>query len=136
MRDVVFTGHVTNIWDYYGVIDLLVIPSYSEGLPNVLLEGMAAGVPVVSTRVGAVEEVLKDMPLNMVEAGDSDALAERMVRFLADKDLAEMSVAKGRKIIAGQYDPGLRAERLVSLYYRVLQQENGGRRGLEKAKIS
>jgi glycosyltransferase involved in cell wall biosynthesis len=120
-QDVIFTGHVTNIADYYRIIDLLVIPSFSEGLPNVLLEAMCAGVPVVSTRVGAVEEVLDGMDFNMVAPGNSQELAERMVRFLRDRRLTLKTVQRARRIIADRYDPGRRAEKLVSQYYRVLR---------------
>lgn len=121
IQDVRFTGHVTHMGDYYRIVDLLVIPSFSEGLPNVLLEGMALGIPVISTRVGAVGEVLQGMPLNMVAAGDSRALAERMIRFLSEPTLIRQTAAQGKGIIAGRYDPRARAERLVGLYDRVLQ---------------
>lgn len=116
---VVFTGHVVNVGDYYNLMNLLVIPSYSEGLPNVLLEAMAVGVPVVATRVGAVEEVLDDMPDNLVAAGDVEGLAERMARFLSEDGLARLSVLRGKEITSRRYDPAVRAVRLVDLYDRV-----------------
>jgi glycosyltransferase involved in cell wall biosynthesis len=119
--DVIFTGHVPNAGDYYPIMDLLVIPSYSEGLPNVLLEAMAAGVPVVSTEVGAVGEVLNGMSVNMVPAGDANALATRITRFLSEPDLARQSVIQGKAVIAQRYDPALRARKLVDLYDRVLE---------------
>lgn len=119
-EDVVFTGHVTNVGDYYPIIDLLVIPSYSEGLPNVLLEAMALGVPVVSTRVGAVGEVLEGLDQNMVMAGDSQELAKRMHLFLTERETAQQSAETCRGIVARRYDPAKRAENLISLYRRVL----------------
>ncbi len=122
-EDVIFTGHVTNVGDYYRLIDLLVIPSYSEGLPNVLLEAMALGVPVVSTKVGAVGEVLQGMEENMVTPGDHYALAERISTFLADPDLKQRSTTKAGKIITRRYNPKMRAERLVSLYDRILRRQ-------------
>jgi glycosyltransferase involved in cell wall biosynthesis len=120
-KDVIFTGHVTNVGDYYRIIDMLVIPSYSEGLPNVLLEAMALGVPVVSTRVGGVAEVLQGMDANVVSAGDNRALAERMLFFLNDPASAKESARRGGRIIARRYDPAARAQKLVSLYHRVLR---------------
>ena len=121
--DVIFTGHVLNVGDYYRILDLLVIPSYSEGLPNVLLEAMGIGVPVVSTRVGAVAEVLAELPNNMIPAGDAEALAERIVRFLGRPDHARQSTAVGKTIIAERYDPAVRANKLLGLYDRVLRQK-------------
>jgi glycosyltransferase involved in cell wall biosynthesis len=118
--EVRFTGHVNNIGDYYRILDVVVIPSYSEGLPNVLLEAMAIGVPVVSTEVGAVGEVMNGMSINMVPPGDSTALAKRITRFLSEPDLVRLSVAQGKAIIASRYNPAARARNLVDLYDRVL----------------
>lgn len=118
-KDAIFTGHITNVGDYYRLIDLLVIPSYSEGLPNVLLEAMALGIPVISTKVGAVGEVLQGMEENMVSPGDHQALAKRITTFLNDPDLRQHSITQARNIIARRYNPKMRAERLVSLYDRV-----------------
>jgi glycosyltransferase involved in cell wall biosynthesis len=75
-----FLGPVAAVHSLYPQLDLVVIPSRSEGLPNVLLEAMGARVPVVATRVGAVTEVLDGEP----EAGrtvapeDPAALADAM----------------------------------------------------------
>lgn len=55
-----FLGAVSNVAALYDTLDALVIPSRSEGLPNVLLEALRADLPVVSTRVGAVPEVLRE----------------------------------------------------------------------------
>ncbi len=75
--NVSFLGSVADMKAFYDQIDLLVIPSRSEGLPNVLLEALDEGVPVVSTRVGAVPDVM-DGPSSgfLVEVGDAKALAD------------------------------------------------------------
>lgn len=69
-------GQVTDVRSLYQHLALLVIPSRSEGLPNVLLEAMAADVPAVSTAVGAVPEVLTDpMAGTLVPIGDPEEMA-------------------------------------------------------------
>src|SRR5205085_7777611 len=58
-------------------LDLFVLPSYTEGLPNVVLEAFAAGVPVVATSVGGTPEIVQHERSGLlVPPGDASALAE------------------------------------------------------------
>src|SRR6266852_6782237 len=73
---VVFTGQVNNVQVYFAAADVLVNPSHSEGSPYVLLEAMAAGLPIVATAVGGVPEMVENNETALlVPASDPCALA-------------------------------------------------------------
>src|SRR5262249_57739990 len=72
----VFAGFRTDLDRLMPSADLFVLPSFTEGLPNVVLEASAAGVPVVATAVGGTPEVLADGKTGyLVPARNADALA-------------------------------------------------------------
>ena len=115
-----FVGHVTNIAPYYGLADMLVLPSHSEGSPNVLLEAMAAGVPVVATRVGGIPEIVtNEREALLVERGDPRALARSMERLLCDENLG-IQLAQGARQKSRTYSPGAYCESLLALYENCL----------------
>jgi glycosyltransferase involved in cell wall biosynthesis len=70
--------------DWYRAADVFVLPSRSEGVPNVLLEATACGTPVVATRVGGVPEVAGLHPEALVPPNDPEALAGAIERRLSD----------------------------------------------------
>ncbi len=87
-RRVLFPGFRSDLAAVYRALDMLVIPSRSEGLPTVLVEALLMGVPVVSTAVGAVPDILADGRTGLiVPVGDVPALAAAMLRLAADRDL-------------------------------------------------
>jgi glycosyltransferase involved in cell wall biosynthesis len=79
-----WVGFTRNVDDELRQMDLFVLPSFfGEGLPMVVLEAMAAGVPVVASRVEGVPEVIRDQRDGLlVEPGDADALAAAVRRFI------------------------------------------------------
>ncbi len=101
--------------------DLLVLPSYTEGLPNVVLEAFAAGVPVVATAVGGTPEVVADgVNGYLVPPGDAEALADGILKALASPErLREMS-AKGRETVAKQFAFSEQANRYRQLFAQLL----------------
>jgi glycosyltransferase involved in cell wall biosynthesis len=114
-----FLGSITNVAAVYQRIDLLVIPSRSEGLPNVLLEAISAGRPVVATRVGAIPEVVDD-PLvgSLVAPGSPEALASAIAATLSSAP--DPAAAASRERVADRYSLDRRVEAHVALYDSVL----------------
>ena len=95
---VVFTGFQKNVVPYYALASIFALPSLSEGSPNVILEAMAAGLPIASTNVGGVPEILEDGVTGLlVPAQDPPALAEALRRLLTSEDLRAQLASAGRR---------------------------------------
>ncbi len=95
-----------------------VLPSYREGLPMSLLEAMAAGLPPVTTPVGAVAEVVKDgVNGSLVQPGDVTALAESLSALLGDPLLRKRLGAAARETALASHGPDAGA-RTLDLAYR------------------
>ncbi len=114
-----YPGIVASVEALYSRLDLLVIPSRSEGLPNVLLEALRADVPVVATRVGAVPEVI-DSPLAgvLVPPNDPTALADAIERSLSVGDTAGARTA--RREVAERFSLERRGMEHLTLYADLL----------------
>jgi len=75
---------------YLNELKLLVFPSFTEGLPNALLEAMACGTPVLATRVGAIPDVIKDGETGfLLKSNDPEHIADRIVELLSKPELLE-----------------------------------------------
>jgi glycosyltransferase involved in cell wall biosynthesis len=93
-----FAGYRSDVLAFLSAADVLVISSDHEGLPIVLLEAMAAGCPVVSTRVGEIGHVLKDGRDGwLVPPGQADALAAALGEALTRRDEARRRAAAARE---------------------------------------
>jgi glycosyltransferase involved in cell wall biosynthesis len=114
-------GHVNDVTGYYEMADLMVISSLSEGSPNVLLEAMAAGVPVVTTAVGGIPEMVEDQEhALLVPPQDLGAMAHAIDVLLSDPDTADRLASAARDLAAARYSPEQRAQSLIDLYRSVL----------------
>ena len=87
-------------------IDILTLPSlYKEGLPNVLLEAMSMGLPVVSSKMAGVPEIVFDGETGyMVPPGDVDAFADAVVKLWSDRDAYERMGRNARKLMEEKFD--------------------------------
>jgi glycosyltransferase involved in cell wall biosynthesis len=114
---VVFAGHASDVRPFYALADVLALPSHSEGSPLVLLEAMAACVPVVATSVGGVPEVASDGETALlVPPHDPAAFAYALARVLADASLARTLSSKAAAHVAERFSPEARARALVEIY--------------------
>jgi len=123
LDDVVrFTDHQADVRPYYGIAHLFVLPSHSEGSPNVLLEAMAAGVPMVATAVGGVPEVLShEVNALLVPKQDVAQLATAIRRLLNDPQLRQQFTDKGKEVVS-QHDPHSYFQSLVDIFQEVMSE--------------
>jgi glycosyltransferase involved in cell wall biosynthesis len=114
-----FLGSRSDIDAVYRAIDLLVIPSRSEGLPNVLLEALAHDRPVVATEVGAIGTVI-DSPLvgRLVPKESPGALADGIMGATAL--VKDPRAAAARRKAASRFSLSRRAELLNGLYFSLV----------------
>jgi glycosyltransferase involved in cell wall biosynthesis len=113
-------GQQKNVRPFYGIADVFVLPSHSEGSPNVLLEAMAARLPIVATAVGGSVELVSDGETALlVNARDPEALCMAIERLLCDRALADR-LAANAEAASRQYTPEAYARSIIGLYQQVL----------------
>jgi len=116
-----FTGYQSCVSDYYQILDLLVLPSHSEGLPNAVLEAMSFGVPVLATAVGGLPEIIDEGIGNgvLVPPDDPDALAQRMGELLKDDSARRAIGLRGQLSLHPRFSPDHRAREIFGLYHEL-----------------
>ena len=101
--------------------DVYVLPSYAEGLPLSILEAMSFGMPVISTTVGGIPELVEqNVSGYLFEAGDKHALKTAVRSFLKDKSLIYKMGIQSKKIIADRYCSEVVINKLNSIYDSML----------------
>jgi len=104
-------------------LDLFVLPSLFEGLPLALLEAMAAGIPVLATRVAGSCEVIEDgVNGRLVPPADVPALTEAIAGMLGDAELTRAMAGKGQGTVARRYSIGPVAEAYERIYEELLEE--------------
>ena len=115
-------GQVEDVRPYLAAADLFVLPSLSEGSPNVLIEAMAAGLPIVATKVGGIPEIVTDRKHALLcPAGQSQALRESIQELIDKPLLAATLSGNARQRALSDFQPIARATRIRKLYQNILE---------------
>ena len=121
-ESVVFAGQSSDVWPFYSAADVFVLPSHSEGSPNVLLEAMAAGIPIVATEVGGVPEMVEqNQSALLVPANDPSVLAAAIARVLSEEELAQRLTTNASALVGTRYTPENYVRSLVEIYREVVK---------------
>lgn len=119
-----FLGEVSDPRPHYDWADLLILTSDNEGTPNVILEAMASGLPVVASAVGGVPRLLSAGGGILVPAGDEAGLANAAAAVRADPTLAERLGKEGRDAALVR-SGSLLARQLHRIYLASLEERRG-----------
>jgi glycosyltransferase involved in cell wall biosynthesis len=133
---VLFAGRVPHqaMPDWYRAADVFVLPSEFDNSPNVALEAMATGVPIVATDVGGLRQYVRSgVNGELVPAGDAAALARAMLRYLDDRDLSARVGVRNREDVVAGYSWAQSAQALRAVYERVIGRDGGRARDSYRA---
>ena len=106
-RQVVMTGSLTQqgVLEQLSKADIFVLPSLNEGIPVVLMEAMACGVPCISTPVNGIPELIEHNVTGLLATqGDLDALVRQLERLMADAELRQQLALAARQKILNEFD--------------------------------
>ena len=117
---VVFAGHRTDIPEILAVSNLFVLPTLGDALPTVLMEAMAAKLPIVASEVGGVPEIVNDrMTGLLVPPANASKLAEACLLVLQNKDFAKSLVMNAYEDAKQRFNVQLQARQLSELYLKL-----------------
>ena len=133
-RRCLFLGYQREVAAWYAAVDAVVLPSRNEGTPVSLIEALAAGRPVVASRVGGVPDVVRDRENGfLVEPGDAEAAADRLARLAANPALRSQLAAGGRARVLERYAVDRLVEDVDRLYRSLLDERALSRPLVQKA---
>jgi glycosyltransferase involved in cell wall biosynthesis len=125
-EQVIFWGDQAHIAALLPILDVLVVSSLFEGAGIVLMEAMAASLPVVSTAVGGTPEIVRHEETGLlVPARNSDALAAGILQLLADPDARERYGRAGRQRVEQAFDLRLNVAHTERLYEQLIRARFG-----------
>jgi glycosyltransferase involved in cell wall biosynthesis len=115
---VLFTGAIPNATVWYPAFDVLCMPSiHEEGMPNVIMEGSAAGLPVVASQVGAVPDLVEDGITGfLVPPNQIDPLADRLQKLLVDPELRQRMGQAGIEKMDREFNVEAMVTRMKKVY--------------------
>ena len=121
--NVLFLGEVSHkdLPQYLWISDVFVRPSLSEGLGNAFLEAMAAGVPVIGTKVGGIPDFLREGETGLFcEVQNPKSITEKIKTLLKDENLRLRLIENGRKLVEEKYNWDSIARQIENIFKKLI----------------
>ncbi|MBW7892147.1 MAG: glycosyltransferase family 4 protein [Chitinophagaceae bacterium] len=121
-KNIIYLGKLFDVIPIYSLTDILVLPSYREGFPNVLIEAAAMEVPVIASDIPGCRDAVSPGTNGLLFAsGDALALSQSIEKLLQQKDLREQYGRNGRKFVEENFENRLIWQGQVNLYRSLLE---------------
>jgi glycosyltransferase involved in cell wall biosynthesis len=118
-----FTGYQEDMRPIYELIDIFVLPSLSEGMPNAVMEAMAWGKPIVASAVGGVLELIEHQVTGiLIPPGDPEKLAEALTKISRNIEWANQIGQNARLSVIKKYNLDVMVDSYSNLYDQLLGQ--------------
>ena len=104
---------------------VMVVPSRAESMPYIVLESIAAGMPLIATRVGGIPEIVGSASRALVEPGNVEAMASMITETLCDRHAAHAKAMDARKALRERFTVEHMASSVEWLYFRALARRRG-----------
>jgi len=121
---VIFAGYRENVEELMALMDIFVLTSLREGLPRVLVQAAAVGIPSVAFDVDGVSEIIKDNYNGfLVEVKDLEQLEKRIMKYMNNKELILLHSGKGREFIENKWSIKGMVDRIDKIYQKLITEK-------------
>lgn len=116
-----FIGAVNQVLSHFEWSDVLVLPSHSEGIPRVIMEAFAAGVPVIGTAIPGIQQLVEeDSTGTLVPLRNSDALVKALIRISEHPDNARRMAINARNVVLEKFSASRQAREFEAEYIQLI----------------
>ena len=125
-KKVIFTGYREDVEELMALMDIFVLTSLREGLPQVLVQAAAVGIPSVAFNVDGVPEIIKDNYNGfLVRARDVGQLENRIAKYMNNKELVLLHGRNGREFIENKWSIKGMVDRIDKIYQNLVREKRG-----------
>ena len=121
---VIFTGYRKDIEELMALMDIFVLTSSREGLPRVLVQAAAVGIPSVAFNVDGVPEIIKDTYNGfLVRPKDLDGLVNGILKYINNRNLIKLHGEKGKEFVKGKWSVEDMVNKIDEIYQILIQEK-------------